>query len=184
LIFDRRPFYLIAAAVGMVLFVVLWFAVPRISPERRVRDQLALVSRQPWTQVQIDRVEFTGSGEPGQALLRGVRLDSGAPVRIQFIGESPYTADSAMKYLTERGLDGEVADVLMLPRSIACEPYRSQFQPDATHVGIAVFARVPEEGFIEPASLESTDMSVETPVVPAATAAPTPPAPAPAPPHG
>jgi hypothetical protein len=37
-----------------------------------------------------------------------------------------------------------VADVLMLPLSITHQPYRSQFKPTATHVGVALFAALPE----------------------------------------
>jgi hypothetical protein len=169
LIFDRRPFYLIAAAAGAVLLAVLWFAVPRIGPDRRVREQLALLAREPWTEVLIERVEYRGAAQPlEQAVLHGVRLDTNAPVQIQFIGKSPYTAESAMKYLGDHALDGATADVLMLPRSIAWEPYRSQFAPATTHVGVAVFAGLAEA--IEPDVVPAAagDMSVETPTLPAA----------------
>ncbi len=172
MLFDRRPFYLIGSAVGLVFAAILYFAVPKITPEKRVHDQLALLSREPWTHVRIDGVQYVGSGEPDQAIVSGVRLDTNAPVRIEFIAKSPYTSPSAMKRLTERGLEGQVADILMLPRSITFEPYRSQFLPAATHAGVAVFAGFPQA----PAATvtpSTGDMGVETPAAPVAPNAPT-----------
>jgi len=188
LIFDRRPFYAIGAAVGLVLLAVVYFGVPRIDPERRVREQLALLAHEPWTEVLIERVEYRGATNPDQAVLHGYRLDTNTPVRVQFIAASPYTAESAMKYLTEHALDGATADVLMLPRSITWEPYRSQFAPTTTHVGVALFAGLAESAAPEAApAAASGDMSVETPATTATPAAAEPPPPAttpPAPPHG
>jgi hypothetical protein len=160
-LFDRRPFYLIGSATGLVLAAILYFAVPKITPERRVQEQLALLAHEPWTHVRIDGVQV-GGGAPDQAIVTGVRLDTNAPVRIEFIAKSPYTSPTAMKRLTERALEGQVADILMLPRSITFEPYRSQFVPAATHAGVAVFAGFPQAptSTVTPAS---ASMNVETP---------------------
>ena len=186
MLFDRRPFYLIGSAAGLVFAAILYFAVPKITPERRVHEQLALLAREPWTHVRIDGVQYLGSGAPDQAIVSGVRLDTNAPVRIEFIAKSPYTSPSAMKRLTERALEGQVADILMLPRSITFEPYRSQFQPVATHAGVAVFAGFPQAP-TSTVTPPAGDMSVETPPALPAPAAPSAPAAVPAtsaPTHG
>lgn len=180
--FDRRPFYLIGGAAGLVLAAILFLALPKITPEARVQEQLALLAKEPWTRIRIDEVQYAGSGGAEQAVVRGVRLDTQAPVRVQFIGKSPYTSPSAMKRLTERPLDGQTAEVMMLPRSITFEPFRSQFDAQATHAGVALFA-----GFVAPpppVTPASGDMSQESllhppPVAPVA-APSDPPAPAPA----
>lgn len=181
MLFDRRPFYLIGGAAGLVFAGILFLVLPKITPEARVQEQLALLANEPWTPIRIDQVQY-GDAAAEQAVVRGVRLDTNAPVRVHFIGKSPYTSPSAMKRLTERPLDGQRAEVLMLPRSITFEPFRSQFDPAATHAGVALFA-----GFVEPpapVTPASGDMSVETPTQPAPPAAPAaapdvPPAPAP-----
>jgi hypothetical protein len=62
----------------------------------------------------------------------------------------------------------------MLPRSITFEPYRSQFDAQATHAGVALFA-----GFVTPpppVTPASGDMSVESPSQVAPAVAPAPPA--------
>lgn len=156
MLFDRRPFYLIGGAAGLVVAAILFLILPKITPEERVQGQLALLAKEPWTHVRIDQVQYVGTGDAGQALVRGVRLDTNTPVRVHFIGKSPYTSPSAMKRLTERALEGQVAEVLMLPRSIAFEPFRSQFEAAATHAGVALFA-----GFapapVAPASAPAAD---------------------------
>jgi hypothetical protein len=184
LLFNRRPFYLIAAAAGVVLVAILWFAVPRVEPERRVHEQLALLSREPWTEVLIERVEYRGATQPvTNVVLHGVRLDTNRPVQVQFIGESPYTAGSAMKYLSDHALDGATADVLMLPRSIAWEPYRSRFEPTTTHVGVAVYAGLAEAAETDAIPAATGDMSAETPALPATAPPPETPPTTPSPPN-
>ena len=161
MLFDRRPFYLIGGAAGLVLAAILFLALPKITPEARVRDQVAILAREPWTQVRIDQVQYLGTGDAGQAVVRGVRLDTNTPVRVHFIGKSPYTSPSAMKRLSERALEGQVAEVMMLPRSIALEPFRSQFEPAATHAGVALFAGLASPPAVTPPT--AGDMSLEPP---------------------
>lgn len=183
MLFDRRPFYLIGGAAGLVLAAILFLALPKITPEDRVKEQLTLLATEPWTPIQIEQVQYVGGAGAEQAVVRGVRLDTNTPVRVHFIAKSPYTSPSAMNRLTERALDGQRAEVLMLPRSITFEPFRSQFDPAATHAGVALFA-----GFVPPptpVTPASGDMSVESAAPPATPAAPAaapavPPAPAPA----
>ena len=144
MIFDRRRIYLIGAAVALLVLVLIYFARPQITPEQRVREQLALLVHEPWTLVRIQEVQFVGTGGPEQVLLRGVRLDSGAPLVVGFIAQSPYTSPATMQRLREQNLPGRVSEVLLLPRSMAEEPFRSQFQAAATHVGVGFFAGLPE----------------------------------------
>jgi hypothetical protein len=173
-LFDRRPFYLIGGGAGLVLALILWFALPRVTAAEKVQEQLAILSREPWTEVEVQGVEYGGGSDPQEAVLRGVRRDTNLPVRIHFVAKSPYTSPDALKRLSERPLDGQVAEVLMLPRSLTLEPYRSEFKSDATHAGVALFAGFPTPP--EAPAATSGDMSVETPVAPAA--APETPAPA------
>jgi hypothetical protein len=144
LLFDRRPFYLIAGAASLVFGLLFYVLAPKVTPEQRVKEQLALLVRQPWTHVRVDAVERSGSGPTDKAIVRGVRLDTNTPVCIEFIGKNPYTSPSAMQRLGERSFEGQVAEVLMLPRSLTTEPFRSQFQSAATHAGVALFAGFPD----------------------------------------
>jgi hypothetical protein len=143
-IFDRRRIYLIGAAVALLVLVLIYVSRPQITPEQRVREQLALLAHEPWTLVRVQDVQFIGSGDPEQVLLRGVRLDNGAPVVVGFLGKSPYTSPATMQRLREQNLAGRVSEVLLLPRSMAEEPYRTQFQPETSHVGVGFFAGLPE----------------------------------------
>jgi hypothetical protein len=143
-IFDRRPFYLIGGAVAALFVLGVYFFVPRVTPEQRVQEQLVVLAKEPWVRVRVEDVQYRGAGQPDQALVRGQRLDTGTPVLVHFLARSPYTSPAAMRHLAELGLAGCDAEVLMLPRSIAHEPYRSQFDAGATHVGVAFFAGVPE----------------------------------------
>jgi len=145
MIIDRRPFWLIGGAAGLVILAYFVFFTPRITPDQRVQEQLSLLAREPWTRVQIDRVQFIGAPQqPEQVVVQARRLADGSPIVVHFVARSPYTAPSAMRRLTEQPLEGRIADLLMLPRSLAYEPYRDQFQPQATHAGVALFAGFPE----------------------------------------
>jgi hypothetical protein len=143
LIFDRRPFYLFGGLAALVLIAIAYFAAPKVTPEQRVQEQLAILAREPWTKVRVQDVQFVGTGTPEQVLVRGVRLDSGAPVVIDFAAKGPYTSAATLQRLSDPALVGQVAEVQMLPRSLAHEPYRSTYQPNASHVGVALFAGFP-----------------------------------------
>lgn len=144
MIFDRRRIYLIGAAVALLVLVLIYFTRPQITPEQRVREQLALLAHEPWTMLRVQNVQFVGAGEPEQVLVHGVRLDNGTPLVVGFLARSPYTSPATMHRLGEQNLEGRVSEVLLLPRSLAQEPYRSQFQAAATHVGVGFFAGLPE----------------------------------------
>lgn len=145
MLIDRRPFWLLGGAVGLLIVAYFVFFTPRLTPEARVQEQLAILAREPWTQVRIERVDFIGGREhPEQVVLRAQRLADGSPVVVQFIARSPYTAATAVTRLTEQPLAGRTAEVLMLPRSLAWAPYRDEFQAQATHVGVALFAGFPD----------------------------------------
>lgn len=144
MIFNRRPFYLVAGLATLVILVVLYFASPRITAEQRVAEQIAILAREPWTQVRVQDVQYVGEGSPEQVLVRGVRLDTGAPVLIDFAAKGPYTSPATFQRLTDQTLVGQVAEVQMLPLSIAHEPFRSQYQAAASHVGVALFAGFPD----------------------------------------
>jgi hypothetical protein len=45
-----------------------------------------------------------------------------------------------MRRLTEQPLEGRTVEVLMLPRSLTHPPYQQQFQAQASHAGVALFA--------------------------------------------
>jgi len=142
LIFDRRPYYLIAFGAVALVAAVLYFALPRVTAEQRVLEQLAIVAQEPWVRVQVQAVEPSGSD---QVLVDGVRLDTGAPVRIDFVGKGPYTSESTMRAVNGGSLVGQVVEVKMLPLSLAQEPYRSQHRPGTSHVGVALYAGVPAD---------------------------------------
>ena len=145
MIFDRSRYYWIALAVAAVIAAGLYFTIPRVTPQQRVGEQLALLASEPWIPVRVEDVRYVGAGEPEKALLRGVRLDTGAPVAVDYTVASPYTASGAMQQLLEKALPGTVAEVLMIPRALAREPYRSELQPGATHVGVTLFVGLPEQ---------------------------------------
>jgi hypothetical protein len=144
-IFDRSRYYWIALALAVVIGAGVYFSMPRVTPQQRVREQVALLATEPWIRVRVDDVRYVGAGEPEAALLRGVRLDTGAPVAVDYTVSSPYTASGAMRQLLEKALPGTVAEVLMIPRALAREPYRSELQSGATHVGVTLFAGLPQE---------------------------------------
>lgn len=142
MIFDRTRYYLIASGAALLIFLGMWFGIPRITAEDRVKEQLDLLAQEPWTRVEVQQVQPVGSGS--EMLVQGRRLDTGMPVTVDFKAGNPYTSEATIQSLRARPLDGTVADILMLPRSITREPYRSTFQPTATHVGVAVFAGLPD----------------------------------------
>lgn len=143
MIFDRRPFYLIGAVVAALVVVGVYVFAPRVTPEQRVQEQMSVLAKEPWIRVRVQDVQYVGAGQPDQVLVRGQRLDTGTPILVHFVAKSPYTSPAAMRHVSERGLAGCDAEVLMLPRSLAHEPFRSQFDPKATHVGVAIFAGLP-----------------------------------------
>jgi hypothetical protein len=63
MIFDRRPFYLIGGVVALLLVIAVYFLTPRVTPEQRVREQLAVVAAEPWVRVQVENVQYVGSVE-------------------------------------------------------------------------------------------------------------------------
>jgi len=162
LIFDRRPYYLIAFGAVLLVAAVAYFTLPRVTAEQRVQEQLAIVAQEPWVRVQVQAVEPSGTD---QVLVDGVRLDTGMPVRIDFVAKAPYTSAATMRAVQGDQLVGQIVEVKMLPLSLAQEPYRSQHRPGTSHVGVALFAGVPEDAA---ASLER-----EAPQMPANAAAST-----------
>lgn len=141
MIFDRRPIYLIGGAIALIVVVAVYFLTPRVTPEVRVREQLAVVASEPWVRVQVEDIQYVGSAQdPSQVLVRARRAVDGSPILVQFVANSPYTSTSALRLLTESPLEGREADVKMVPRSIVQEKYRGAFQSDATHAGVAIFA--------------------------------------------
>lgn len=156
MIFDRRPFYLVGGAVA--LLVVGYFALfsPRITPQVRVQEQISLLSQEKWTSIQVESVQYIGaSASPDQVLVHGRRVADGSEVVVHFVADSPYTASTAMRRLTEQPLEGVTAEVMMLPRSLARSPFRQRYQDVASHVGVALFAGFPER----PATTASHDSS-------------------------
>ncbi len=165
MIFDRRRLYIIGAAVALLVLLLIFYTRPRITPEQRVSEQLALLSHEPWTLVRIEDVQVTNAGNPELVILRGVRLDTGASVVVDFLGRSPYTSPATMQRLREQNLVGRVSEMLLVPLSLAEEPYRSQSQAGATHVGVGFFAGLPEwTAKVKPESPEATpEGTLETP---------------------
>jgi len=191
MIFDRRPIYLIGGALAVVIVMVVWFLTPRVTPEMRVREQLAVVASEPWVRVRIQAVQYVGSVQsPSQVLVHARRAADGSPIMVQFVANSPYTSTSALRMLTESPLEGREADIKMVPRSIVNEKYRDAFQGDATHAGVAIFAdfaTAPDPATLVPASTTPASSgdamtSPVEPVTPPATSPATPPEPASTPP--
>jgi DNA-binding transcriptional LysR family regulator len=178
MIFDRRPFYLICSAIAVAIVIAVWFLTPHVTPEQRVREQLAVVASEPWVRVQIHDVQFVGSAEnPSQVLVRAHRAADGSPITVQFVADSPYTSSSALRRLTESPLEGRDADIKMVPRSIVQEKFRGVFQADATHAGVAIFADfavAPDPATLVPAVVppEPSSEAMTTPVPPSDTTAP------------
>lgn len=155
MIYDRSRYYFIAFGAAFLVVLVLYIANPRVTAEQRVQEQLAILASMPWTQIQVDDVQSVGQ----QVLVRGRRLKDGKPVLIGFLGSTPYTSPATIQSLTEKPIAGLTADVVMLPRSLAYLPYRSQADPTATHVGVALYADVPERAdTATPTPLESGSM--------------------------
>jgi hypothetical protein len=171
-IFNRRPFYLIGLGAVVAIAAILYFGLPRVTPEQRAQEQVSIVAQEPWVQVRVDDVQYVGSGAPEQVLVRGVRLDSQAPVVIDFAAKGPYTAPSTLQRLTEASLAGRIADVKMLPRSMTHEPYRSQFDAGATHVGVAFFAGLPVDADAAASAASAQIATAASPPMSAAAASP------------
>jgi len=190
MIFDRRPFYLISGAIALAIVIAVWFLTPRVTPEMRVREQLAVVASEPWVRVQIHDVQYVGSVQnPSQVMVHARRAADGSPIMVQFVADSPYTSSSALRRLTETPLEGRDADIKMVPRSIVQKKFRGAFQGDATHAGVAIFADfavapdpatlVPavttpaqsSDAMTAPATTPSTTPAVQPAITPPATAA-------------
>ena len=140
MIIDRRPIYLIGSALGLLIVGFFLIASPKVTPEKRVREQLLLLAREPWVPIQVQHVEVAGE----HVLVHAVRQVDGTKVVIEFVAKSPYTSPSAMHRLVEQPLEGRRCEVQMLPRSLAYEPYRQAFEGGATHVGVSFFAGFPD----------------------------------------
>ncbi len=174
MIFDRRPIYLISGVIALAIVIAVWFLTPRVTPELRVQEQLAVVASEPWVRVQVEDVQFVGSAEnPTQVLVRARRAADQSPILVQFVANSPYTSSSALRRLTGAPLHGREADIKMVPRSIVQEKFRGAFQGDATHAGVAIFADfavAPDPATLVPAvttPLQSSD-AMTTPEEPSA----------------
>ncbi len=144
MIFDRRRIYLIGAVLSLLVLVLVYATRPQISPDQRVREQVAMLAHEPWTLVRIQDEQFVGTSEPDQVILRAVRLDTGEPITVGFLSRSPYTSPATMQRLREQELAGRVGEALLLPLPMAEEPYRSEFKQGVTHVGVVFFAGLPE----------------------------------------
>src|SRR5262245_59272098 len=46
LLFNRRPFYLIAAAACLLFGLMFYVLMPKVTPEQRVKEQLSLLRRE------------------------------------------------------------------------------------------------------------------------------------------
>jgi len=139
----RWPFYLVGGGLGLLVVVFLIVA-PKRSAADKVQDQVAVLARDPWVIIQVQRLDVIGPRtDPAQVLVHGVRPD-GSPVAVHFVARSPYTSPTAMRRLVDQPLEGRRAEIIMLPRSMVLEPFRSAFDPNATHAGVALFAGFPD----------------------------------------
>jgi hypothetical protein len=172
MIFDRRPFYLIGGAVALLLVIAVYFLTPRVTPEQRVREQLAVVAAEPWVRVQVESVQYVGNVQnPSRVLVRARRAADGSPIVVQFVADSPYTSASALRRLTEGPLEGRDADIKMIPTPIVQEKFRGAFLAEATHAGVAIFA----DFAVAPVEVTPSDpasMTAETPATMAPATAP------------
>jgi hypothetical protein len=137
MIVDRRPYYLAGLVIGIGIIALLWFA-PKEAPEALVREDVAILAKDPWDVIQVQRVEIVGPPDaPSAAYLYGSRPD-GQPVSVHFVGNSPYSAPTAIRRLQEAQV-GQVAEVLMVARPMVHKEFVEQYDASASHAGIAVF---------------------------------------------
>lgn len=155
MLFDRRPFYWAGLVLGLVVAACIWFG-PKTSPEQRVSRDVAILAKEPWDSVRVLDIQFEGAaGQPTDVIVRGMR-PSGTPVLVHFAADSPYTARTAVERLRGQDLD-QVAEILMVPRSLVLPQFRDRFRRDATHAGIAYFGGSP------PVPTGEAAMDAETP---------------------
>jgi len=140
---DRRRFYLVGLAIGLAVAALFAFG-PKTTAEQQVARDIATLVTEPWDSVRVVSLEFQGpSARPSDVLVRGVR-PNGTPVLVHFASDSPYTAPTAIRRLSETNFVGLDAEILMVPRSWVLSKYRKRFNTHATHAGVAIFAAVPE----------------------------------------
>jgi hypothetical protein len=178
MLFDRRPYYVVGFAAGLLLVVLIWLS-PKTTPEQQVTKDIAILAKEPWDSVRVQDIRFEGpANRPTNVFVHGHR-PNGTPVLVQFAPDSPYTAQSAVAKL--RGEDRDhVAEILMIPRSLVLSEFRDRFRRDATHAGIAYFGGVQWEesegdGEMEPVGGDASrpaseaDGSASETMVPAST---------------
>jgi len=138
---NRRRIWAIGLALGALLVVFFLFG-PKKTSEQRIAEEVAILAREPWSPIHIQRVDFNGSRlDPRDVFVYGARPD-GTPVVVQFAEGCPYTSNTAMRRLSEKPLAGTTAEFLLLPRSMVDKNWRDRFEDNVTHVGIALFAGI------------------------------------------
>lgn len=141
MIVDRRPYYLTGLIIGLGIIAFLWFA-PKQTPAEQVAEDVAILAKDPWDVVHVDRVEVVGPHDaPSAAYLYGWRPD-GEPVSVEFLAASPYSSPTAIRRL-QQASRGQVAEVLMVARSLVHRKFIDGYDPRVTHAGIAVFLGLP-----------------------------------------
>jgi hypothetical protein len=154
MIVDRRPYYLAGAIVGLGIIALFWFG-PHTTPEERVAGDVAVVAKEPWDVVHVQRVQTVGSPDaPTGAYIHGWRPD-GRAVVVHFVAGSPYSSPTAIRRLQETAVEGRAAEVLMVPRSLVHRKYVGRYDANATHAGIAFYAPP------EPMAVDSLDAGIE-----------------------
>ena len=138
---KRRHIWAIGLSIG-VLIVIFFLVGPKKSTEERIAEDVAIVAREPWHTIHIQRVAFRGpQTAPTDAFVYGARPD-GTPVIVQFVEGSPYTSRTAMRRLAEQQAGGMTAEFLVIPRSLVHELWRDGLDASSTHAGIALFVGV------------------------------------------
>jgi len=138
---KRRHIWAIGLAIG-VLVVIFFLLGPRKTAEERIAEDVAILAREPWHTVLVERVAFRGSDHaPTDVFLYGARPD-GTPLVVQFVDGSPYTSSTAMRRISEHPLAGMTLELLLVPRSLVHKSQRDRIDVNATHAGIALFTGV------------------------------------------
>jgi hypothetical protein len=138
---KRRHIWAIGLLIG-VLVVIFFLFGPKKSAEQRIAEDVAILAREPWHTVHVQRVAFRGSElAPTDVFLHGARPD-GTPLVVQFVHGSPYTSSTAIQRISERPLAGMTVELLLIPRSLVHKTQRDRIDADATHAGIALFSGV------------------------------------------
>ena len=142
MLYDRRPYYMVGLALGLLVAAVFWFG-PKSTPEQRVAEQVALLAREPWDSVRVVSIEFEGPAQsPTDVIVRGGR-PNGTPVVVHFASGSPYTTSTVIHRLLQTPPENRDAEILMVPRSLVLAKFRPRFRAEATHAGVAFFAAAP-----------------------------------------